>query len=93
MTDPTSMIVSDAVGINPLTLTAADPTNAWLLGAAAPTGSALKVDGAHDYLVVPNAPALDISGDTLTLAMWVKLDQLPSELERRFGATRSRESC
>ena len=86
LTDPTTTTIIDEVGINPLTLTSADPSTAWLLGAPVPTGTGLQVDGIDHYLVVPNAPALDLPGDTLTMSMWVRLDQLPSELGAGFAA-------
>ena len=86
LTDSTTITITDEVGVNPLTLTSTDPANAWLLGGAAPTGSGLQVDGVDHYVVVPSAPALDLPGDTLTMSMWVRLDQLPSELAGGFAA-------
>ena len=34
-------------------------------------GSGLSFDGANDYLSVPNSPSLNVSGNALTLSMWV----------------------
>jgi len=34
-------------------------------------GNGLSFDGTNDYLTVPNSPSLDISGNALTLSMWI----------------------
>ncbi len=34
-------------------------------------GSGLSFDGANDYLDAPNSPSLNISGNALTLSMWI----------------------
>jgi glucose/arabinose dehydrogenase/chitodextrinase len=34
-------------------------------------GNGLSFDGANDYLTAPNSPSLDISGNALTLSMWI----------------------
>jgi hypothetical protein len=39
--------------------------------AAGKHGNGLSFDGVNDYLTAPNSPSLDISGNELTLSMWI----------------------
>lgn len=84
--DPSTTSIADQIGLSPLTLTSPEPANAWLTGDTVPTAGGVRVNGVDDYIVIPNTPALDIPGDTMSLSMWVSLDQLPSEIESGFAA-------
>jgi glucose/arabinose dehydrogenase/chitodextrinase len=41
---------------------------AWSLGRY---GAGLRFDGTNDYLAAPNSPSLNISGNAMTLSMWI----------------------
>src|SRR5262249_1449927 len=48
---------------------------AWVAGQH---GKAVSFDGVNDYLTIPNSASTDISGNALTLSMWINPQQPPS---------------
>ena len=48
-------------------------------------GSALNFDGVNDFVTVTPTPSLNISLDAVSMSVWVKLDQLPSQITDGFG--------
>ena len=48
-------------------------------------GSALDFDGVNDFVTVTPTPSLNISLDAVSMSVWVKLDQLPSQITDGFG--------
>jgi hypothetical protein len=83
--NPAATVATDDLGANPGTLTAPDPAGAWLGPADAKLGGALKVDGETTFVTIPASESLDPATNQVSLALWVKLDQLPSELPAGFG--------
>jgi hypothetical protein len=77
--------VLDVVHGNVGALAALDPSIAWLSGADARFGGALQVNGADTYVGIAPSPSLDFAADQVTVAAWVKLSALPSELPEGFG--------
>lgn len=85
LSNPATSIIADVRGTNPGTLFGGGPS-AWLAAPQALFGGALDVDGVNIYSVISNTPALDINENQVTISLWAKLDQLPSELPGSFGA-------
>ena len=54
----------------------------WTTGIS---GSALNFDGFNDFVTVTPTPSLNISLDAVSMSVWVKLDQLPSQITDGFG--------
>jgi len=44
-------------------------------------GFALEFDGIDDYCLIPNSTSLNVTTNQLTLEMWVKLFELPSQID------------
>lgn len=45
----------------------------------------LEYDGENDYCMIPNSPSLDIGTNEVTLELWVKLNELPSQIDGSFA--------
>ena len=54
----------------------------WATGTS---GSALNFDGVNNFVTVTPTPSLNISLDAVSMSIWVKLDQLPSQMIDGFG--------
>ncbi|MEZ5325686.1 MAG: LamG-like jellyroll fold domain-containing protein [Verrucomicrobiales bacterium] len=78
--------VVDLKEANTLELFAPDDSSPWLTGADAKFRGALHVNGDDTYGTVADSASLDIGTDAVTLALWVYLEQLPSEIPGSFGA-------
>ena len=85
LSDPNTTDIFDEIGTNPLVLTSISPADSWLSESEAVLGGAVKVDGIDNYIVVPSSPSLDIGGDKITVATWVKLEVLPSNMAGGFS--------
>lgn len=85
LSNPDTALLADVRGANPGTLFGGGPS-AWLASPQALFGGALDVDGQTIYSVISNTPALDINENQVTISLWAKLDQLPSDLPGSFGA-------
>ena len=48
-------------------------------------GNSLRFNGAEDYVQLPASESFDLNSNTVTLAVWTKLDFLPSEMTTPFG--------
>jgi hypothetical protein len=82
----TSTLMVDSAGENHATITAGLP-DYWLgPPPAARFGGALQVDGDNVYAIVEPSASLDINTNALTISLWVKLEQLPSQLPQSFGS-------
>ncbi|MFB3107146.1 MAG: LamG domain-containing protein, partial [Pseudomonadales bacterium] len=57
------------LGSNPTGADSNDPTWVCVSG-----GNALDFDGTDDYVIAPTSASLDITGDKITIAAWVKFD-------------------
>lgn len=85
LANPAATAVFDETGLNPVTLSSANPDNFWLDADNAVFGGALNVNGLDSYIVVPESKSLDIDGDAVTISACVKLESLPSELDEGYG--------
>lgn len=85
LTNATATLMVDSVGENHCTVTAGLP-DYWLGASAAKFGGALHVDGQNVYSLVLPSSSLDIGTNALTLSLWVKLEQLPSQLPASYGS-------
>lgn len=83
--DNTTTNIVDVANGNTGLLGSPDPASAWLSGADARFGGALKIDGANTFVDVPTTASLDFASDQVTVSAWVKLGALPSELPEGFG--------
>lgn len=48
-------------------------------------GAGLQFNGVNQDVLIPNSNDLDINASAVTLAAWVKLDQLPSQISGSFS--------
>jgi VanZ family protein len=46
----------------------------WITGK---TGGGLQFNGSSQYVRVPNSPSIDVSGENITISLWVVLEQSP----------------
>lgn len=86
LTDAFATVVSDSRGTNTATLVRRDGASHWLGSPTARFGSCVKLEGTNAFIVVPPSDTLDIHTNALTLAGWVRLTQLPSQLATSYGA-------
>ena len=77
--------IQDALAINSLEIVSDAAASAWQEGINAKNRGSLRVDGANTYVPVPNSASLNGGAEKLTLATWVKLDQLPADLANGFA--------
>lgn len=82
---PGTTLMLDETRQNSCTITAGLP-DYWLSEPEARFGGALHVDGENVYVVIPPSPSLDINTNALTVSLWVKLEQLPSQLPGSYGS-------
>lgn len=85
LADAATTNVTDAAGGNTGQLGTPDPANAWVRGADARFGGALRIDGANTFVGIPVTPSLNFAADQVTVSAWVKLSVLPSEMAEGFG--------
>lgn len=84
LSDPATQILTDAQGGNRGTLVGGS-ASAWLAEPQARFGGALHVDGQSVYATVTNTTALDINENQVTISLWARLEQLPTDLPAGFG--------
>jgi hypothetical protein len=85
LADPTSTNAIDRIHGNTGQLTNPDPTTAWMAVPDARFQGALHVDGATTSVTIAPSDSLNFTSDQVTVAAWVKLSALPSELPEAFG--------
>ncbi|MDB2408991.1 glycerophosphodiester phosphodiesterase family protein, partial [Crocinitomicaceae bacterium] len=54
----------------------------WITGVSQ---SAIHFNGISDYVTVPTTPSLNIDLDAVSLSVWVKLEELPSQISGSYG--------
>jgi glycerophosphoryl diester phosphodiesterase len=54
----------------------------WITGVSQ---SAIRFNGISDYVTVPTTPSLNIDLDAVSLSVWVKLEELPSQISGSYG--------
>jgi len=86
LSNATATLMVDSVGDNHSTITAGLP-DYWLSPPPASRfGGALHVDGDYVYAIIQPSTSLDIGTNAVTLSLWVKLEQLPSQLPQSYGS-------
>ena len=80
LTNFAATLLVDVAGENHSTITTGGMTDYWLDASESRFGGALHVDGENVYVMVLPSPSLDIGANAMSMALWVKLDQLPSQL-------------
>lgn len=81
-----STTVADSKGTNPGTLVRNDGASHWFDGSIARIGGCLKLEGSNAYVTIPSSPSLDINTNELSFSVWVKLQNLPSQMSGSFGS-------
>ncbi|MDA8910987.1 hypothetical protein N9I21_04255, partial [Crocinitomicaceae bacterium] len=54
----------------------------WITGVSQ---SAIRFNGISDYVTVSTTPSLNIDLDAVSLSVWVKLEELPSQISGSYG--------
>ena len=54
----------------------------WITGISQ---SAIHFDGSSDFVTVPSTPSLNIDLDAVSISVWVKLEELPSQMPGSYG--------
>ncbi|MBN1901387.1 hypothetical protein JW926_08710 [Candidatus Sumerlaeota bacterium] len=80
--DPNSRIVYDLVGKNHGTLYASNPMNNWISSPESSFSGGIELNGDDEYILLPHNSGLDIGKNEMTISLWVKLNELPSEMKR-----------
>ena len=57
----------------------------WVNGADAVAGGAVQLNGTNSCAVIPSSPTMDVGTKAMSVSLWVKLDQLPSEQTVSFA--------
>jgi glycerophosphoryl diester phosphodiesterase len=77
--------LTDSKDTNHATLVRNDGLSHWISGSGAKLGGSLQLAGANAYANMPTNANLNLNTNELTLATWVKLEQLPAQLATSFG--------
>ena len=85
LANPAATLMVDSVGENHSPITAGLP-GYWLGAGDSKFGGALHVDGDNVYVVIQPSASLDIGTNAVSLSLWVKLEQLPSQLPGNYGS-------
>ncbi len=85
LSNPDTPVVADAQGANNGALFGGSAA-AWLVEPQARFGGALHLDGQNVYGVVSNSTTMDINENQVTVALWARLEQLPTDLPAAYGA-------
>ncbi|HRZ35354.1 MAG TPA: hypothetical protein P5534_03210 [Candidatus Paceibacterota bacterium] len=86
LTNAAATLLVDVAGENHSTITTGGMTDYWLDASGSRFGGALHVDGENVYVMVLPSPSLDIGANAMSMALWVKLEQLPSQLPGSYGS-------
>lgn len=82
---PGSRTLAEAWGTNHAIIAAKAGSRLWLTNAEAKFGSSIQVEGNDVYAEVPASAPLDINTNAVTLSLWVKLRNLPSNIDQAFA--------
>ncbi len=86
LSNAAATLMVDSVGVNHSIITAG-LADYWLSPPpASKFGGALHVDGDNVYAIIQPSTSLDIGTNALTVSLWVKLEQLPSQLPGSYGS-------
>ncbi|MDD8051602.1 MAG: glycerophosphodiester phosphodiesterase family protein, partial [Verrucomicrobiota bacterium] len=75
-------VALDCEGRNPGAIQG-DPT--WMRGSDALFGGALTLSGTNQYVEIPASESLDLDSNSVTISMWVRLAELPSQIAGSFA--------
>lgn len=85
LTDALATTVRDHRGTNTATLLRADGASRWLSGEFASFGGSFHAEGNQGCIAIPQTAALDLGTNEVTLALWVWLRHLPSQIPEAFA--------
>lgn len=85
LANASATLMADMADENHSTITAGLP-DYWLDASGARFGGALHVDGENVYATILPSPSLDIGTNAVAVSLWVKLEQLPSEVAGSYGS-------
>ena len=83
--DLASAVADDVETNSPGQLSGFAGPPAWFPPEESRSGGALRFDGLSARVLVPASPVLNLGTNTVTLSVWVKLDQLPSALSNSYA--------
>ena len=82
---PVNTVATDHEGDNPGTLMGFGTPPSWTNSMVPQFGGALYLDGLDDYVDIPNSTSLNINTNSLSMSMWVKLPEKPSQISGNYG--------
>jgi len=85
LSDPATVNAEDAAGGSRGRLVGFSFAPGWISGAEAVASGALRLDGVRTYVRIPPTENLDIGAPAVSLSLWIRLDKLPSQLDRDFA--------
>lgn len=86
LVNPFATAVADSKSTNHATFVRGDGQSHWISGVAAKLGGSLQLAGPNAFVTVPTNANFSPATNALTLATWVRLEQLPAQLATSFGA-------
>jgi glycerophosphoryl diester phosphodiesterase len=86
LTDAFTNTVADGTGTNFGTLVRNDGASHWFDSSVAKFGGCVKLEGSNAFVTLPQTASLDINTNALTIATWLRLQNLPSQMAANFGA-------
>lgn len=86
LADAMAVSVADSQSTNPATLVRGDGLSHWQGVETAVAGGCLHLDGLNASVTVPHSASMDIGTNALTIALWLKLTRLPSQLSTSYAA-------
>lgn len=78
--------LSDSQATNHAAFMRGDGRSHWITGSSAKLGGSLELAGTNAYAIVPTNANFSPGTNAVTLATWVRLEQLPAQLPTSFGA-------
>ena len=85
LTNPGATEAADAVGGLNAVLSDNMGSGAWIGPSEAKLGGAVHFDGSEEIAAVGTSPETTIQTSAVSISTWVKLDQLPTELDSTFA--------
>ncbi|MBL7077297.1 MAG: hypothetical protein ISS31_07485 [Kiritimatiellae bacterium] len=85
LSDSATTKAADVEERNPGTLQGFDAPPTWTSGTQARFDGALYLDGADDFVEIPQSTSLDIATSAMTISCWMNMDAKPSGIPEAYG--------
>ena len=85
LNDASSRVALDCEGRNPGSVQGYLGNPKWAGGISAMSGGALYFDGVEQFVEIPASESLDLDSNSVTISMWVRLAELPSQIAGSFA--------